>query len=380
MAGQAARTRGTGSIRQKRRGVWQIRWDTGIGQNRRYRSETVRGTKTDAEGVLRQRLLERDRVRGSGVLATFTTVGEWLDHWLYHVAKQNIRPDTWVGYRSIVERTLVPEIGHLKLDRLSPADVQRFVSEHSDRPWALRYFRAVLRSALSEAERQGLVSRNVAKLVRVPPPPQKEVSPLTPEQAQAFLSTIEGHREEALYVLAMTLGMRQGELLGLTWDAVNLDEGVLTVRHTLKRYDGEYHLDPPKTKKSYRTLALPAPLVVTLRAHRAHQVRERLSSADWQGNSWDLVFCRTNGLPLDSKGVTQRFRRHLDRAGLPRVRFHDLRHGAATYLLRAGVPMRVVMEQLGHSQMAITSDLYSHVLPEAKREATDKVAALLLGS
>ena len=375
------RARGTGSIRQRRRGLWQIRWETGTGKSRLYHSETVRGTKTQAEAILREHLVKNERARSSGVLSTEPrlTVGQWLRHWLDHVARHNLRPGTFEGYQAIVERELIPALGTVRLNRLGIAEVQELVNSLRHRPHWARYQRSVLRSALSEAERQGLVSRNVARLVRVPSPPRKEVSPLSPEQARAFLQAVEGDRLAALYKLGMALGLRQGELLGLQWDAVDLDGGALVVKRSLRRHGGAYHLDEPKTERSRRALPLPSPLVDALRAHRDRQAFERIIATPWLGDDWNLVFARPDGYPLSGPVVTKQFQRHLERAGLPRVRFHDLRHGAATYLLHAGVPMRSVMDLLGHTQMSTTSDLYSHVLPDMQREASEKVAAVLFG-
>ncbi len=376
------RAKGTGSVRQRRRGVWQVRWETGGGRNRQYHSETVRGTKTEAEAALRDRLTERERMRGLGVLSTDPklTVEQWLRHWLYHVAKEQIRPTTFGCYRSMVERWLIPCLGPIRLSKLGVAEVQAYVSEQSDRPHSVRHQRAILRVALAEAKRQGLVRDNVAQLVRMPPIPRKEVQPLTPAQARAFLAAIADDRLSAMYQVVMALGLRQGELLGLTWEDIDLEAGTLRVRCGLKRYDGAYHLDEPKTARSIRVLSLPAPLVAALRTHRDRQRFERQTAgASWRGNDWNLVFTRPNGSPLHGTAVTKRFQQQLRRTGLPQVRFHDLRHGAATYLLSAGVPMRAVMDILGHTQMSTTSDLYSHVLPEMRKDASEKVAAVLFG-
>ncbi len=346
-------------------GFFQARWSIGSGARRRYRSEVVPGTQ--AEAVLRTRLAERERTRGLSGLAAdpHLTVEQWLRHWLAHVAAERIRPATLYGYRNIVETQLIPNLGHRRLTRLSVADLQTYFHTLADRPAWRRYVRAVLRSALAEAERQELVSRNVARLVRLQTPPRKEVRPLTPEQTQTLLQEIAGDRLEALFQLAIATGMRQGELLGLTWPDVDLEAGTLTVRRSLKRYDGAYHLDDIKTDRSRRTLALAPPLVAALRRHRRAQIVRF---------SWRLVFVTRNGQPLNGTNVTHTLQRHLKRAGLPRIRFHDLRHGAATYLLGAGVGMKEVSDLLGHQQMSTTADIYAHMLPEARRVAMDKLA------
>ncbi len=165
------------------------------------------------------------------------------------------------------------------------------------------------------------------------------------------------------------------------WQDVDLEGRTLTVRHTLQRYGGEYHLDDPKTDRSRRTISLPPQLVDALRRHRAQQNEERLLVGQlWAGNRWGLVFCNELGEPLDGVAVTRAFQKKLTDLGLPTQRFHDLRHAAATFLIAQGVPLRVVMEILGHSTIATTADVYGHVLPEIGREATDRVAAVLFGT
>ena len=377
------RARGTGSVRSRRRGVWQVRWETGHGTDRVYHAETVKGTKTEAEALLRERLAEKERARAAGTLTTDPklTVGEWLLRWLDDVAVHNVRPRTLNAYTGIVRRELIPALGHIRLNQLGVAEVQAFINARRDRQKArwIQHQRAVLRSALSEAEHQGLVGRNVARLVKTPAPDREEVRPLSSDQARAFLAQVSGDRLEALYALTMALGLRRSEVLGLRWEDVDLEDGTLTVRHGLQRYNGAYHLDDVKTRRSRRTLVLPAPLVEALQAHQDRQAFERGRADSWLGDDWNLIFCRKDGYPLEGAVVTRAFQKHLKAAGLPHLRFHDLRHGAATYLLGAGVPMRVVMDQLGHSQMSTTSDLYSHVLPEVQREASEKVAAVLFG-
>ena len=353
---------GSGSVRQLRTGVYQLRWWVGSGPRRRQSSEVVHGKKSEAEARLRSHLQERTRL-GKG--DPHTTVEQWLRHWLEHIAAEHLKPDTLRGYRNIAEAELTPNLGHIRLTRLSVADLQTYLSTLADRPYWRRYVRSVLRSALSEARRQGLVPGNVAKDVRLPTPRGREIKPLTPDETRALLKEIRGHPKEALYKLAMATGMRQGEILGLTWPDVDLDAGTLTVRRTLKYYDGGYHLDDVKTERSRRTLTLAPPLVAALREHKRQQ---------WVGSSWRLVFVTRGGKPLNGTNVTQELQRHLESAGVRRIRFHDLRHGAATYLLEAGVPLKEVSDLLGHQQISTTADIYAHTLPETRRAAMDKLS------
>jgi integrase len=281
----------------------------------------------------------------------------------------------------IVGLHLAPELGRTPLVKLTPEAVQRYMNRKQEAGLSARtvqYHHAVLRRALNQAERWGLVPRNVARLASPPRVQRPEVRPLTAEQARTFLAATKGDRLAPLYALALGLGLRQGELLGVTWDDVDLEVGTLAVRRTLQRYGGAYHLDEPKTERSRRTIPLPAGLTGVLRAHRARQLEERLRAGpEWEGDAWRLVFATERGEPLSPCQLTRRFQAALRAAGLPRQRFHDMRHAAASFMLSQGVPLRVAMEVLGHSQIAVTANTYSHVMPEIQRDAMERVGILL---
>jgi len=308
------------------------------------------------------------------------TVGVFLVTWLEESAKPSVRPSTYVSYRCLVHKHLIPEIGKVPLAKLMPQQVQAMLnrkaaSGHSPRRAEL--MRAVLRIALNQALRWGLVTRNVATLVSVPRVRRLEIRPLDPDEARRFLEQIRGDRLEALYSVALAAGLRQGEALGLRWDDVDLGGGLIHVRRALVRIDGKLELAEPKTSQSRRTIALPEAVVDRLRMHRARQLEERL----WAGEKWvemGFVFSTPVGRPLDRSNVTHVFQRHLAAAGLPRQRFHDLRHACASLLLAQGVSARVVMDVLGHSQINLTLNTYSHVIPSLRREAADRMNALFV--
>ena len=244
-------------------------------------------------------------------------------------------------------------------------------------PRTVGYLRGVLRQALGFAERMDLVGRNVARLARPPRVPRRQVSPLTIEQARTFRAAIAGDRLEALYLVAVGCGLRQGEILGLRWGDVDLGGRTLSVRFALARVDGELRLVEPKSATSRRTVPMPAFVAEALVAHRARQATEALPRRPLPPDPFaDLVFMTTLGTPLDGISVTRRFQRVLKAAGLPRQRFHDLRHPPrATCSPRASA--RVVMETLGHSEISLTLNTYSHVLPGLGRDAADRMDALL---
>lgn len=203
-----------------------------------------------------------------------------------------------------------------------------------------------------------------------------EISPFTPEEARIFLAAMKGDRLKALYSVALTMGLRQGEALGLRWTEVDLEMGYLRVSKQLQRFDGKTLLVEPKTTRSRRTLALPASITRSLKEHRHRQLEERSAAGDkWIDSG--LVFTTTFGKPIDATKISKDFHRHLDRAGLTQRRFHDLRHSCATLLLVQGVSPRVVMEVLGHSQISLTMNTYTHVIPELRRQAANRMDELL---
>jgi integrase len=224
-----------------------------------------------------------------------------------------------------------------------------------------------------------MVHYNAAAMVSAPRGTHHEVRVFTPEEARRLLDAARGDRLEALYSVALALGLRQGEALGLKWSDIDLDTGTLRVRRASQRipHQGTQLVDT-KTQRSRRTLVVPPIVIAALRAHRAWQAMERLAA----GERWvdhDLVFPSARGTLADGPNITHRFHRLLQRASLPPMRFHDLRHACASLLLVQGVHPRVVMETLGHSQISLTMNTYSHVLPALQREAADPYGNSPLG-
>ena len=271
--------------------------------------------------------------------------------------------------------------GRIPLSKLAPQDVQKLINRKLATglsPRRCQYIHAVLRRALGEAERFGLVARNVAKLVKAPKVEQAEIEPFTPEEARAFIQAIRGERLEALYTLSIATGLRQAEVLGLSWKDIDLPCAELTVRTTLQRINGEFQFLEPKTARSRRTLALPDMVVKALRAHKGRQIGEMLQAGtEWQETG--LVFTTEAGGPLGDRVVRARFYRILENAGLRRQRFHDLRHSCASLLIAQGAGSREVMEQLGHSTIVMTLNRYAHIFQEVQRESARKMGESLTG-
>ena len=368
-----------GSVYKRRDNRWAATIHLGYEDGKRKRRTFYSDTR---QGAVKKLATAQRALDGGLPLPSETvTVSTFLQHWLNESARPSVRPRTFQSYQMIVELHLVPALGRARLTRLAPDALETYMNgklEDGLKPLTIRNHLAVLHRALNQALRWGLVQRNVASLVTPPRDRKQEVQPLSPDEARALLDAVKGDRLEALYGIALGLGLRQGEALGLAWEDVDLESGTLSVRHTLQRYDGAYHLDEPKTSKSRRTIALPRPLIEALRCHRTRQVEERLRAGQgWEGDRWNLIFTTMAGTPLSSAVVTHRFQEILAAADLPRQKFHDLRHAAASFMLVQGVALRVVMEVLGHSDIAVTANTYSHVMPDLQRDATDRVGMLL---
>jgi integrase len=309
------------------------------------------------------------------------TVAQFLDLWLRDVVATRNRPRTYESYASLVRVHLVPGLGKHQLSQLSTQHVQTFLNDKAASglsPRTVQYLRAVLRIALNQARKWKLVTHNVAADAEPPRQRRREVAALSRDEARRILTAFAGDAMEALVLVSLSLGLRQGEALGLRWQDIDLDAGRLRVRHQVQKHGGEWRFVEPKSKKSRRTITLPAFVVDSLRAHRTAQVEQRLSLGPlWSDH--DLVFPSAVGTPQDGHNVLHRFQARLAAAGLPKMRWHDLRHGTASILLAEGVPMRVIMEILGHSQIGTTANLYAHVAPEVVRDAADRMHAALTG-
>jgi len=276
-------------------------------------------------------------------------------------------------YWHLTTRHLIPNLDRVPLEKLSPEHVQALLRAKTDEglaPRTVHHLRALLRIALNRAMRWGLVVRNAAALADSPRIERFDVRMLSPTEARQLLASAEDDRLGALYSVALALGLRLGEALGLSWDDVDFQTRRLYVRHGLQRIAGELRLVEPKTRQSRPTIALPSVVIDALQHHKARQSQERLLA----GTRWHetgLVFTSTIGTPIEVGNLRRHFWKLLDKAGLPRMRFHDLRHSCASLLLVQGVSPRVVMETLGHANISITMDTYTHVLPELQRQAAD---------
>ena len=356
-------------------GVVDLGWIDG-----KRRRRTVYGA-TRAEAVAKLDQLRAERRAGRDLAVQAPTLSQWLDEWLREIkSSDGTRPSTLRRYQEVIRTHLAPGLGRIRVDRLAPRDVQRFLAGRRTTlaPASVVEIHGVRRVALGDAERMGLVTRNVARVVRPASLPRNERPVLTPQEARALLAEARGDRYEAVFILALGMGLRRGEVLGLRWEDIDLLSGRLHIRRALQRVQGSLQLVETKSHRSSRALPIPKNVVPVLDRQRARQLRERLAA----GTAWQeegLVFATSIGTPVEPRNVNRRFTQLRDRAGLSWLRLHDLRHACATFLLAEGVEPRTVMEILGHSTIRLTMDTYGHVLPERLAAAAEAMDRALWG-
>jgi integrase len=385
------RGRGEGSIRHRADGRWEARVDLGRGLDGERRQKSV-FAETEAGAIRELKTLHGRSVAGHVLQTSTPTVAQYLEDW-YATNMDTWRPSTRRGYRGAIDGHLVPAFGPLRLEHLTPPRIQRWLTEHKQAHGARRRIvlaHAVLRSALADARRLQLVGVNAAELVKVPTPKARPIAPLTVAQASAFLTAAEQHRLSALFSVALACGLRLGEATGLRWEDVDLDAGEIRIRQQLQVVNRRLIAQELKTAKSHRTLVLPNVCITALRAHRTRQREERLKAgARWIDSGLVFTTYRTYrdgkgagftvGAGLHPRNVTRvleavlaaahRLEAVLAAAHLPHVRFHDLRHSAASLLIANGVELVEVSKLLGHSELRITSDLYTHLVKETAAKA-----------
>ncbi len=373
---------GAGGWRRRRDGSVELRWHDAEGK-RRSRYLPSGTTPRDAQRALAE--IHQSAASGVPVGSAAQTVGVFAQRWLREVAPHQLRPRTLERYDGIVRLHIIPSIGGVRLDRLTPDHIAKV---HADcrrktgrggiemAPASIRAVHACLRSILRTALERRLLQVNPADAIRPPKAAGKPMEVLKPEEVGRLLEAVHGDEFEALYVLALGTGMRLGELLGLRWQDIDLDAAALSVQVALVRTGKGWFLAEPKTDRSRRNIQLTARSVGVLRARGTTQKRQRVAA----GEAWedlDLVFTDPWGMPLIGAHVTERrFKPMLKRAGLPVLHFHQLRHTAASLMIASGSDAQLIAQQLGHSSIAITMDRYGHLLPGMQRMLADRLASV----
>jgi integrase len=365
-----------GSSYRRNDGYW-------VGQ---YGVQTAEGTKTryiygKRREDVREKLTKAIADRDGGLVydAGNITVGEYLDRWLNDSVRDTVRQRTWERYEQFVRVHLTPALGKIKLAKLTPAHVRGLYRDKLNSglaPRTVLHIHRAFSKALKQAAADGLIPRNPAAPVKPPQPRGEEIRPLNREQVRVLFEAASGDRLEALYIVAVTAGLRRGELQGLKWEDLDLEAGMLQVRRTCSEPKGGHIFEAPKSGKG-RNIRLTQSAVAALRMHRRRQLEERMYKADlWQEQG--LVFPSTVGTPLWGGNLNRAFKATLQRAGLPKsTRFHDLRHTCATLLLKQAVNPKFVQELLGHADISLTLNVYSHVLPDMGDATADAMEAAL---
>ncbi|MEW2588407.1 tyrosine-type recombinase/integrase [Streptomyces virginiae] len=401
------RANGDGTVYQRKDGRWEAAGYVLAPGNTRKRVCVYGTTRTEALAKLTEKIAASNR--GVPVPSAQGSVSAYLTYWLEAVAVHQLRENTHTRYTACVHQHLIPGLGKKKLAKLSAKDVRTWLNQlrttcqccargidaHRDHarccaagtccskrlsPLTLAYIHSVLKSALEHAVREEEITRNVARNVRTGTPRPRRIEPLTADEARHFLAAVRYDRLFALYELALRTGLRKGELLGLQWEDLDLQKGTASIRRTLQRTQtGGLTTIPTKTRASERRIALPSECIHSLKERREGQEGERGSAAGGRRDS-GLVFTTQAGGPIDSANLNRSFRALLDRAGLRRIRFHDLRHSTATLLLEQGVELVVIKELLGHAHIGVTATVYAHVRLRLQRDAIDLLGRALQGS
>jgi integrase len=342
---------------------------------RRRQKRVTATTKRECEEKLRALLDQADV--GEVVTNEKLTVTGFAAQWLEAV-EPSLRPSTFRRYADMLRVHILPQLGKRPLALLTPFDLQRFYANrlaYGLSSTSVHHLHVMLHRVLKQAERWGMVTRNVSSLVDAPRRTFPEITTWNLEQVNHFFTIADQHDLAALWRLALLTGMRRGELLGLKWEDIDLDRGVLAVRRTMSRgKGGQWELGQPKTASGRRSIALPASCVTVLRKQRANQNVQRLRLGElWQ--DCGFVFTNRTGESLHVNSLGAAFKAVTATSGLPVIRFHDLRHTSATLLLAQGVHPKIVQERLGHADISMTLNRYSHVTPDMQRSAADMLDA-----
>ena len=395
---------GEGGVYPRADGRWEGKVFVDAPDGKRKRVSVYGDTEREALDEL-NKLRDQQR-RGIPVATTTLTVAEYMSYWLEHIAEPSIRRTTYATYEGDVRLHIIPGIGKRKLKSLQAAHIRTWLNDlrttcqcctqgrdaarkcprccamPSPRccnavlsASSIRHVLRVLRAALQDAVDEEMLSRNVARLVQLRVTDERRVRSFTRAEALRFLEAAEHHRLYALWAVALAMGLRRGEALGLAWGDIELDQGRLTVRQALHRVDGQLRLDPVKTDASVAVLPIPAPLISILGAHRRRQREERVAA----GSRWrdtGLVFTTAQGGFIEPRNANRMFHGVCTKADVPQLRVHDLRHSCATLLFTMGVQPATVQRILRHTSITVTTGTYVEVIEAVQRDALDSMGSL----
>lgn len=352
------RAKGEGSIFKEQSGFWRAHITLPDGSRKYKRSKR--------QSVVREWLQEQRQAIQTNLPLKDDRIlfGDYLDHFVKSVVVHTLAPSTVRSYKYLIRDHIKPELGHVRLINLIPDHLQTLYALKLDSGLSERtvqYIHAIIRRSLNQAVRGGLLYRNPTDAVSPPRPKREPPHTLSVEDAKLFLESVEDHPYYPIYLLAITTGMRKGELLGLHWEDIDLDRSTISIRRTLVDIQGKVHLGQPKSDSARRTISLPDNVCNVLKEIEEDE---------------GYVFKTATGNPISQRNLTRHFHKALEVVGLTRIPFHSLRHTAATILLQANVHPRLVQEMLGHSTIVLTLDTYSHVVPGHHDEAANEMEKL----
>ena len=374
------RANGEGNIRKRKDGRWEGRYTAGTDPEtgKQIFKNVLGKTQAEVKEKLKKALEQKQKI--DFMRTGKYTVAQWMDEWFENVCKIKVRPSSHQTYRGYIDHHVAPNIGKIPLEKLSTMDLQKLYRklmnkgrveriEAKRQPKGLsaktvRNINQVISSAMDFAVAQKIIPENPCKAVALPKVEHKEMQTIPAEQLQAFLQEAKATGVYEMYYIELATGLRRGELLGLKWTDIDWNNGIIKVRRQVARVDGQIVEAPLKTKNSYRTVTISQPAIEVLK-----QQKEKTND--------EYVFPSLNGGPISPDSVNNMLKRVLARAGIPKVRFHDLRHTFATIALQNGVDIKTVSGMLGHFSAGFTLDTYAHVTTSAQKEAADTMGNVL---
>ena len=386
------RDKGDGSIRQRSNGSWEGRYGyTDKNTGKRINKSVYASSQSEVKRRLKALIKDIDNLLDEDeyVKPTNLMLGEWLDVWMKEYKKNSVSPATYTSYYHNIENHVRPHLGGMEIQKIRPEHIQMLLNKMSQgsakqeplAPWTVLKVKNIISGAMEQAIRNQIIPYNPAKATVPPKLEQKDIRILSEMEQKLFMNAVKGHRLEALYLLALATGMRRGELMALTWDCVDMNNRSITVKSSISRIKdpdtgvSELIYADPKTKSGRRQVPILPSMIPVLQAHKKSQDIEK-TEAGFAWNSEGLVFCSIVGKPIEPRRVCMIMNKLMDVAGLPQLTFHALRHTFATRMLEANVPAKVVQDVLGHANVTLTLNTYSHVIGSTAHEQMAKIDRL----